>query len=74
MAVHSLDLKGLKCPGPTLRLTGMWVEFGKGDELEVLADCPTFEHDVKAWCTRTKTVLIWIRDEGNGVKKCKIQL
>lgn len=45
----------------------------KGDILEVIADCPTFENDVKNWCRRNNKTLLWIRDEGNGVKRCQVQ-
>jgi tRNA 2-thiouridine synthesizing protein A len=45
----------------------------KGDILEVVADCPTFENDVKNWCRRNNKILLWIRDEGNGVKRCQVQ-
>ena len=43
-----------------------------GDTLEVIADCPTFEKDVRDWFNRNKKVLSWYRDEGNH-KKCQIQ-
>ena len=44
-----------------------------GDLLEVSADCPTFEKDVRQWCERTKKTLMWVRDEGGGKKRCQIQ-
>ena len=45
----------------------------EGDLLEVTADCPTFEKDVRQWCDRTKKTLMWVRDEGGGKKRCQIQ-
>ena len=74
MPSQTFDLKGLKCPGPTLKLTSLMLELNKGDLIEVVADCPTFEDDVKGWCVRQKRVLLWIREEGNGAKRCQIQL
>ena len=68
-----MDVKGLRCPQPTLKITTMAVKLNAGDVLEVIADCPTFETDVKEWCKRSKKVLLWIRDEGGGVKRCQIQ-
>ena len=50
MAVSSLDARGLKCPQPTLKITVMSVKMKPGDVLEVIADCPTFEKDVRDWC------------------------
>lgn len=70
-----LDLKGLKCPMPTLKMTtAARTSFKEGDILEVIADCPTFENDLKIWCHRMKKVLLWVRDEGNGVKRCQVQI
>jgi tRNA 2-thiouridine synthesizing protein A len=43
-----------------------------GDVLEVTADCPTFEKDIRDWCSRSKKILLWIRDEGTA-KICQIQ-
>ncbi|MBI4691499.1 MAG: sulfurtransferase TusA family protein [Nitrospirae bacterium] len=72
MAVQTLDAKGLKCPQPTLKITAMAVKMKQGDVLEVIADCPTFDKDIRDWCTRSKKVLLWIRDEA-GAKRCQIQ-
>ncbi len=72
MAIHTLDAVGLKCPQPTLKITTMSVKMKPGDILEVSADCPTFEKDVRDWCGRFKKVLLWMRDEGTA-KKCQIQ-
>lgn len=72
MAIQVLNAVGLKCPQPTLKITGLSVKMKPGDILEVSADCATFEKDVRDWCTRFKKVLLWIREE-NGAKKCQIQ-
>ena len=72
MAVHTIDARGLKCPQPTLKLSAMVAKAKTGDLVEITADCPTFEKDVKDWCTRTKRTLLWIKDIG-GAKKCQIQ-
>ena len=75
MAVRIMDLKGLKCPQPTLKMTiELHSNVQKGDVLEAVADCPTFENDVKSWCSRNKKIIIWLRDEGGGAKRCQIQL
>jgi tRNA 2-thiouridine synthesizing protein A len=69
---QTLDARGLKCPQPTLKITVMAMKMKTGDVLEAVADCDTFEKDVRDWCTRTKKVLLWIRSEGND-KRCQIQ-
>jgi len=71
---EQLDCKGLKCPQPTLRMSKHIMNMKQGDTLEVVADCPTFEDDVQKWCQRMKKTLLWIRDEGNGVKKCQVKI
>lgn len=72
MAVTLLDARGMKCPQPTLKVTVLAVKMKQGDVLEVIADCPTFEKDVRDWCTRARKTLLWVRDEG-GAKKVQIQ-
>jgi tRNA 2-thiouridine synthesizing protein A len=73
MATQTLDAKGLKCPQPTLKVTVMATKMKPGDILEVAADCPSFEKDLREWCTRSKKVLLWIKDEGAGAKRAQIQ-
>lgn len=72
MAITTFDAKGLKCPQPTLKVTIMATKMKSGDILEVVADCPTFEEDVRGWCARAKKVLLWIREDA-GAKRCQIQ-
>lgn len=72
MAVTNLDARGLKCPQPTLKVTAMSVRMKPGDVLEVIADCPTFEKDLRDWCTRSKKILLWMKVEG-AAKRCQIQ-
>ncbi|OGT95885.1 MAG: SirA-like protein [Geobacteraceae bacterium GWB2_52_12] len=72
MAVTLLDARGMKCPQPTLKVTVLAVKMKQGDVMEVIADCPTFEKDVRDWCTRARKTLLWVKDEG-GAKKVQIQ-
>jgi tRNA 2-thiouridine synthesizing protein A len=72
MPVTALDARGLKCPQPTLKITVLAIKMKPGDVLEVVADCPTFEKDVRDWCSRAKKILLWVRDEG-AAKKAQIQ-
>ncbi|MEW5816388.1 MAG: sulfurtransferase TusA family protein [Spirochaetota bacterium] len=75
MAIKIMDLKGLRCPQPTLRMTiEIHSNLKKGDIIEVIADCPTFENDVKNWCQRMKKTLLWVKDEGNGIKRCQVHI
>lgn len=73
MAMVMLDANGLKCPQPVLKIAAKSPEMKPGDVLEVMADCPTFEKDVRQWCDRMKKTLLWVRDEGGGKFRCQIQ-
>ncbi len=72
MATVTIDALGLKCPQPVLKIAAKSPDMQPGDVMEILADCPTFEKDIRAWCDRMKKVLLWIRDEG-GKYRAQIQ-
>jgi tRNA 2-thiouridine synthesizing protein A len=71
--LKSIDARGLKCPQPTLMLMTESMKMTKGDVIEVIANCPTFEHDVRQFCQLKKKALLWIRVEGDA-KRCQVQL
>ena len=73
MAIKQIDARGLRCPQPQLKMLTESYSMAKGDILETVADCPTFENDVRNWCQRSKKVLLWMRTEGNA-KRCQIQI
>lgn len=73
MATHTLDVLGLKCPQPVLKLAVMAKEIPAGDIVEVLADCPSFPRDTEAWCAKTKRTLLFCTDTGGGKWKAQIQ-
>jgi tRNA 2-thiouridine synthesizing protein A len=72
MAISQLDARGLKCPQPTLKITVLSLKMKSGDVLEVIADCPTFEKDVRDLCTRARKTLLWVKSEGPA-KRIQIQ-
>ena len=73
MAVHILDVLGLKCPQPVLKLATMAKEIPPGDTVEVLADCESFPKDVQVWCSKSGKTLLFCVDEGGGKHKAQIQ-
>ncbi len=73
MATVTLDLKGLRCPQPILKITAKSVDMKPGDVMEAEANCPTFEQDVKTWCERVGKPLLLIQKDAAGVFHCKIQ-
>lgn len=72
MVIHTLNAIGLRCPKPILQIAAKSPEMAVGDILEVTADYPTFEKDIRAWCERLKKVLLFVKDEGGGKKKIQI--
>ncbi len=76
MATVVIDARGLKCPQPTFKMVAA-INKGEakpGDVLEVVADCDTFERDVRSFCSSMKRVLLSMRDEPGGAKRCTIQV
>lgn len=68
MATHTLDATGLRCPQPVLKVTQVAPSLPAGDVLEVSGDCPTFEADLRKWCTRMNKTLMAVNRAGNVVK------
>jgi len=73
MSIKVIDAKGLKCPQPQLQMLKESRSLAKGDILEVVADCGTFEADVRSWCQRANKALLWIRPEGTA-KRCQVKI
>ena len=72
MATEVLDMVGMKCPQPVLKIAVRAPEMHPGDILEVIGDCPTFERDVRVWCQRLKKTFLSIQDEGGDRKRIQI--
>lgn len=63
--LHHIDARGTKCLATTLAMTPAIFKLSPGDVLEVLADCETFDQEVRDWCLRTQKVLLRVwKDEG----------
>jgi tRNA 2-thiouridine synthesizing protein A len=73
MEVRTLDVLGMKCPQPILKITVIAPDMKKGEILEVLGDCPTFERDVRVWSERMSKVILSVKDEGAGKLAIQIQ-
>jgi tRNA 2-thiouridine synthesizing protein A len=70
----TIDAKGLQCPQPRLMMTMEATRMKPGDILECVADCSTFASDVRSWCQNSKKSLLWLREEGNGLKRCQVRI
>jgi tRNA 2-thiouridine synthesizing protein A len=71
--VKTIDVRGQKCPQPTLTLLTESMKLQKGDIIEMVADCQTFEKDLRQFCQIKKKALLWIKVEGSA-KRCQVQL
>ncbi len=63
---HRLDVSGLQCPGPLMKVKQAIELLKPGDVLEVFATDVGFTCDVPAWCQNTGHKLINIKSEGKG--------
>ncbi len=73
MPVVKVDYKGLKCPQPSMEIAKQALHMKQGDILSAVADCATFEADVRSWCQRRQKVLLSVNDLSGGVKEVQIQ-
>ncbi len=67
MATKVLDTRGLRCPQPIHAIITCMHETSPGDILQVTADCPTFEDDVRKWSGRAGKTLLGLTFDGNDV-------
>jgi len=63
---HRLDVSGMQCPGPILKVKQVMEKLQPGDLLEVYATDVGFTCDVPAWCAKTGNRVLQVRPEGKG--------
>ena len=63
-----LDCIGLYCPTPILKTRQEMDKMAVGDILEVLADDPAAEEDIKAWAKRAGQTILEIEKGDEGLK------
>ena len=67
--VHQiLDCIGLYCPTPVLQTRQEMDKLAIGEVLEVLADDPAAEEDLKAWAKRTGQRILKIEKTDEGLR------
>lgn len=67
-AHHTLDCIGLYCPMPVLNTRQEMDKLAIGEVLEVLADDPAAEEDLKAWAKRTGQRILEIGKTKGGLR------
>lgn len=67
-AHQTLDCIGLYCPMPVLKTREVMDEIAVGEVLEVLADDPASETDVRAWAKRSGQEILGIEETAEGFR------
>ncbi len=62
MAHHTLDVTGLSCPIPIVRISKAIKGISSGETLAVEADDPAFRPDLEAWVRKTGNRLVEFTD------------
>jgi tRNA 2-thiouridine synthesizing protein A len=73
MDAKFFDARGLKCPLPSIKMMSLAREMQPGEILEVIADCPTFETDVRKFCEVMKKALLVVKVEGTA-KRVQVRI
>lgn len=60
-----VDTIGLYCPEPIFRLRTAIDDLTEGETLELMADDPAAEEDVKRWAKRTHNEILDVKKEGD---------
>ncbi len=63
-----LDCIGLYCPMPVVKTRQEMDKLAIGEILEVLADDPAAEEDLKAWAKRTGQKILEIEETDEGMR------
>ena len=67
----AIDAKGLKCPGPIVKVADVIAELPVGRRVVVEATEDAFASDIRVWCARTGNDLEWLHVE-NGLIVARI--
>ncbi len=63
-----LDLRGVRCPLPIVRLNNHVKTLSPGERVAFVADDPAFELDIRAWARRTGHELALETSGADGVR------
>jgi len=65
---RTLDCLGLFCPEPVFRVRMELDNMKVGEVLEVMADDPAAEEDIRSLCKRLEQEIVSVNKEGNIVR------
>ncbi|MBF0208791.1 MAG: FAD-dependent oxidoreductase, partial [Oligoflexia bacterium] len=60
-----LDLSGMQCPGPIVKLRAKLDQSANGERLKVIATDPGFARDIRAFCNSTGNTLLSLKQDNN---------
>ena len=66
--IPEINLRGLQCPSPLVKLNEEIQSFADGVELEAVADDAAFKLDIEAWCEYTGHALLAVELAGGDVR------
>ena len=64
----TLDMKGLLCPEPVFRTRQTIKEMNIDEILEVFADDPVAEEDIKSWINKSENELLFFNKDDKLLK------
>ena len=67
MAKTTLDLKGMSCPMPIMKVAAAVKKGAYGDVFEAVCDDAGFEPDVQAWCKETGNTMNSLTKSGKDI-------
>ncbi|MEE6245998.1 MAG: sulfurtransferase TusA family protein [Thermoproteota archaeon] len=65
---RKLDMKGLFCPEPVFRTKQTIQEMKINETLEVVADDPAAEEDIRSWVKKSGNELISLKKDDSDIK------
>ena len=67
MAKTTLNLRGMSCPMPIMKVAAAVKKAASGDVFEAISDDAGFEPDVIAWCKETGNILDGVTKAGKDI-------
>lgn len=61
---HLVDIKGMCCSAPVIRLGREFAKFNSGEVVEVISDKSSMLNDIPAWCNITGNRLLKVESSG----------
>lgn len=61
---HLVDIKGMCCSAPVIRLAKEFAQFQSGDVVLVISDKSSMLNDIPAWCNMTGNALLKTENSG----------